>query len=140
MYNLLIVPFLALIIAQMVKMVIDARNKKFSWNDFNSYGGMPSSHAAMVSALVVEAAQTQGIASPIFAISLILAFIVLRDAVGFRYKLGGHAKILNMLITDLPDKEEAKYPHLEERLGHTYKQAIVGMLIGIALAFFIGVL
>ena len=43
-------------------------------------GGMPSSHSAAVTALTVSAGVQYGLASPEFAISAILAIVVMRDA------------------------------------------------------------
>lgn len=136
-YKLILVPFLALIVAQLIKVIIDSAKGKFSWGNLNKYGGMPSSHSAIVSALVIEVGLQAGWLSPAFAIALIFAFVTIRDAVGLRQYLGNHGKVLNMLIKDLPDYKEDKYPYLEERLGHTYLQALVGILIGIAIALII---
>jgi len=134
MYQLILVPFLALVIAQLIKVIIDSFRGKFSWRNLNAYGGMPSSHSALVAALATEIGLYSGFTSPEFAIAAAIGFLFLRDAVGFRAKLGQHGKILNQLIVDLPDFKESKYPHLEERLGHTYLQATVGMLLGILIA------
>ncbi|MDD5341055.1 MAG: divergent PAP2 family protein [Patescibacteria group bacterium] len=136
-YKLLLAPILALIIAQLIKVIIDSAKGEFSWSNFNSYGGMPSSHSAIVAALATEVGLQTGWLSAAFALALIFAFITIRDAVGLRRYLGNHGKVLNMLIKDLPDYEEDKYPHLEERLGHTYMQALAGILIGIIIALII---
>ncbi|HDQ22689.1 MAG TPA: divergent PAP2 family protein [Candidatus Uhrbacteria bacterium] len=136
-YKIVIVPFLALIIAQIIKVILDARKGEFSWGNLNRYGGMPSSHSAMVAALCVEIGMATGFNSAYFAIALAFSFLIVRDAVGLRRNLGKHGKILNMLIKDLPDYKENKYPFLEERLGHTYWQALVGILLGIIIALLI---
>jgi acid phosphatase family membrane protein YuiD len=133
-YKLILIPFLALLIAQLIKVIIDAFKGRFSWRNLNSYGGMPSSHSAMVAALATIMGLEFGWTSPYFAISLAFAFLIVRDAVGLRQQLGQHGKILNMLIKDLPDYKEDKYPYLQERLGHTYWQALAGILLGILIA------
>ncbi len=133
-YKIVLIPFIALLVAQVIKVIIDSIKGKFSWRNLNNYGGMPSSHAAIVSALATETGITFGFASVYFAITLVLAFLIIRDAVGLRQYLSRHGKVLNMLIKDLPDYQEDKYPYLEERLGHTYLQALVGILIGILIA------
>ena len=103
-----------------------------------SYSGMPSSHSAFVTALVAIIGLKLGIFSPIFAVSLVFAFIVVRDAVGLRQYLGEHGRILNELVEDLkeePDKPlNQEYPHLLEKIGHTPTQVIVGALIGFAVS------
>lgn len=136
-YSLLIIPFVALIITQIIKVIIDARNKKFSWQDFDSYGGMPSSHAAFLSAAFVTAWIQYGLNSPIAALIAIISFVVLRDAVGLRMMVGKHSKVLNSLIKELPSVSEDKYPVLETRVGHTYSQIIVGLIIGAVIAIVI---
>lgn len=136
-YKFLLVPFAALILAQIIKMMIDGSQGRFSWKDIDSYGGMPSSHAAFLAAALVEAAKLYNINSAIFAVVAFLSFVVLRDAVGLRQEVGNQAQIINQIITDLPDKAEDKYPKLETRIGHTYPQLIAGLIIGAALALII---
>jgi len=133
-YQLILIPFLALIIAQLLKVIIDAFKGEFSWRNFNNYGGMPSSHSALVAALCTVVFLQEGWDSTAFAISLVFAFLIVRDAVGLRRYLGNHGKNINKLIKDLPDNKEAEYPYLEERLGHTYWQALAGIIIGIVIA------
>jgi len=136
-YKIILIPFIALILAQLIKVVIDSIKGEFSWKNFNSYGGMPSSHSAMVSALAMEIGLQAGFESIYFALALVLAFLIIRDAVGLRQMLGKHGQVLNMLIKDLPDYQEDKYPFLEERLGHTYLQALAGIILGIIIALII---
>lgn len=136
-YTIVLVPFIALIIAQIIKVIIDAQKGEFSWSNFNRYGGMPSSHSAMMAALTTEVGTHAGFNSAVFAIALALSFLIIRDAVGLRRHLGNHGKILNMLIKDLPDYKEDKYPRLEQRLGHTYLQAFMGILLGIFIALIV---
>ena len=97
-------------------------------------GGMPSSHAATVCALVTAAAYNYGPNSFEFTISFLLAIIVLHDARGVRLETGKQAEILNEIVkylrmeeghTTLPEKE------LKELIGHTPVQVGAGMIIGI---------
>lgn len=135
--SFLIIPFIALFVSQFIKLGIFARKGKFSWKDFDSYGGMPSSHAAFMGAAMTESYLQFGLNSPIFALITFVTFIVLRDAVGIRMTIGAHAKMINQLVADLPDELEDKYPHLEPRQGHTYAQVGVGFVLGILLAILI---
>lgn len=136
-YKILLAPFIALLIAQLIKVILDSFKGQFSWRNFNNYGGWPSSHSAMVAALCTQAGLSAGVTSLSFAISLAFAFLMIRDAVGIRQQIGLHGKILNMLIKDLPDYQEDKYPFLQERLGHTYGQALAGIILGIIIAMLI---
>ena len=97
-------------------------------------GGMPSSHAATVCALVTAVAYNYGPNSFEFTISFLLAIIVLHDARGVRLETGKQAEILNEIVkylrmeeghTTLPEKE------LKELVGHTPIQVGAGMIIGI---------
>ena len=102
-------------------------------------GGMPSSHSASVTALAVACGIKDGFNSSSFAISLVLALIVMRDAMGMRRQVGEHARVLNKLFKDL--SESLNDPNLtnkalEELAGHTPLQVMMGILIGMANAFF----
>jgi uncharacterized protein len=130
-YELILVPLAAAIIAQIIKLGINASKDKFTWKDLNSYGGMPSSHAALVISLAAMAGYSEGWNSAAFAISLVLALIVIRDAGGLRMALGRHAIELNQLIHSLKSTESAKYPILRERMGHTPLELFFGSLVGL---------
>ncbi len=134
----LILPLVALLVAQTAKFFIKSNHEKPSVKSIMSYAGMPSGHAALVTSLVTTIGLENGILSPLFAISLVFGVIVIRDAVGIRRYLGEHGRVLNILVKDLkeePDKPLDKtYPHLLEKIGHTPLQATVGALIGFAVS------
>lgn len=90
----------------------------------------------MVTALCSSIALSEGFDSPLFAISFVLAIIVIRDALGIRQYLGQHGHILNLLVKELKQDDilDGTYPHLLERIGHTPAQVIVGSAIGIGIA------
>ncbi len=132
--RLFIVPIAVMLVTQAIKLSIEYYQGNFSWSHVNSYGGMPSSHAAFVSSLSYTLAHYDGISSPAFAVSIILLVIVLRDAMGFRWQLGIHGKILNKLIKELPATKEYQFPVLSERLGHTPLEVTVGLVTGIILS------
>jgi len=132
MYQLFLVPIIVSLIVHGIKMIIDLSKKRFAWSKAFGYGGMPSSHAALVTSLATAVYLTQG-PSVAFAISFILAAIVLRDALGLRGYLSLHARVLNKLIKDLPDEEEFKYPFLPEQVSHTFSQLLIGAVLGIIL-------
>lgn len=133
-YFFIIIPFVALFFTQIVKIILDSAKGKFSWKNLDSYGGMPSSHAAFLAAAITVSCQQLGPDNPITAVLTFITFIVLRDAVGLRRYVGKQAEVINSLIKDLPDNLEDKYPYLETRVGHTYPQILVGAAIGIILA------
>ncbi|OGY92902.1 MAG: hypothetical protein A3B31_00875 [Candidatus Komeilibacteria bacterium RIFCSPLOWO2_01_FULL_53_11] len=129
-----IIPLLVMVVTQGIKMLIEASKGTFEWSHVNGYGGMPSSHVALATSLSYTIAYFEGLASPAFAVSLILLVILLRDATGYRYQLGIHGRILNGLIKELPDRKEYKYPILSERIGHTPAEVTVGVIAGAMLS------
>ena len=52
------------------------KTKKFNFKRILGAGGMPSSHSAVVTSLATLIGKSEGITSPIFALSVIFAFIV----------------------------------------------------------------
>lgn len=75
-----------------------------------------------------------GFATPLFAVTAFVAAVFIRDAVGIRYALGFHGKVLNHLIETLPEKVRTTFPkHLEDRLGHRPIEALVGGAVGLVL-------
>lgn len=101
-----------------------------------AYSGMPSGHSALVVSLATIIGLTEKVTSPLFAISFILATIIIRDALGIRRYLGQHSQILNILINDLKNDKvlDQKYPHLLEHIGHTPAQVLAGAAIGASIS------
>ena len=97
------------------------------------YGGMPSAHSAFAFSMVTLVGYTAGITSPVFAVAVVLAIIILDDALRMRIFLGRHGQALVRLISLLPKEEQKAFPPLEKQLGHKPIEAIVGALIGVVL-------
>lgn len=136
--QLLLVPLLVMFITQAIKVLIDIAKqpkREVWWHYFTSYGGMPSSHSALFISLVTMAYLDFGWQSFEFAVSVILYLTVVRDAVGIRWHLGEHGKILKQIIAEeyKDHQVQIKHDHIVTRLGHTPLQAFIGTLCGIAL-------
>jgi len=104
---------------------------RFSIKNIFAYGGMPSSHSALVSSLATTVGILKGFNSSEFAISLFFALIVISDAVGLRGFMTKQGIAINKLIKDLPDELEYKYEIMNESIAHTISQVIIGTLIGV---------
>ena len=80
-----------------------------------------------------------GIGSFEFAISFILAVIVMHDAMGVRRETGIQAKVLNELIEVFAtmDSDMSAQEKLKEFVGHTPLQVLVGALLGITIAILV---
>jgi uncharacterized protein len=99
---------------------------------FVSTGGMPSAHAAAVSALATSVGLSVGFGHPIFAVAAVFATIVMFDAQGVRRAAGQQAKILNQIVQELLKEHHLSAQKLHELLGHTRLEVLVGMGVGIA--------
>lgn len=97
-------------------------------------GGMPSSHAAVVSALAAQAGIQEGLGSNLFMVCLFMAFIIMRDATGVRRSSGLQARSLNLLGRHLAEKMDIEYHSIKEIHGHTPLEVVVGMFLGIFIA------
>ena len=126
------VPFLLWFGIQTFKVIYDlVTTHKFNFKRILGAGGMPSSHSAVVVSLATLIGKNEGLDSPIFALSLVLAFVVMYDAAGVRRAAGKQAKLLNKLI-ETPGLTTGEVSEkLVEVLGHTPLQVIVGVLIGL---------
>jgi len=134
--QVLLVALLACGIAQLLKFLVElTKNRKFDIRVLVTTGGMPSSHSALAAALATGVGQTVGWASPEFAIATIFAVIVMYDAAGVRQAAGKQARILNQIIDELFAGKEFNEDRLKELLGHTPFQVIVGLVLGVAIAW-----
>lgn len=95
---------------------------------------MPSSHSATVCALASAAAITDGFQSSTFALSVILATVVMYDAMGVRQAAGTHAREINEIKKQLGDDDSVNLP---EKLGHRPTEVMSGALLGILIAVII---
>lgn len=122
--------------AQVLKTIIYVfMNKKLDLSRLVGDGGMPSGHSATVSSLTTTALLCYGPGSFQFAVSLILAVVVCKDAMGVRLETGKQAVMLNELMrvfNVLTSSEQLPEVKLKEFVGHTPIQVMAGILLGIA--------
>ena len=106
-------------------------------------GGMPSAHSASVCSLSIAVARKLGFASTEFAITFVLAAIVMYDAMGVRRAAGEHAKVINQLLDKHIPKKNGQEPlfskRLKEFLGHTPFEVLCGAVLGIVVALIVPV-
>ena len=119
-------------VAQLSKTVISViKLHRFDFVQLWASGGMPSSHSSTVTALATACGYVYGFESGFFAISAILALVVMYDAAGVRRAVGQQARILNRITVNLAKKEPVEASDLRELVGHTPLQVFVGGLMGI---------
>ena len=131
----LLIPIVAWIIAQILKTIIQSlRDRHFNIRYMVSAGGMPSAHTALVSSLATTIGIVFGIGSGLFAISVVLAFVVMYDATGVRQAVDKQSAVLNHLMDNFPKtKHEFEYI-LRQLVGHTRLQVTMGAILGVFLS------
>ena len=81
-------------IAQVLKVATSSvREHRLNWRMLFSAGGMPSSHTAIISSITVGIAISEGIDSPLFALAVGIAGVVMYDAAGVRRAAGHQAAV-----------------------------------------------
>ncbi len=136
--TILLASFWGWLVAQLLKTIIYVIvNKNFNPERLMGDGGMPSSHSATVMALVTSTLMQYGAGTFEFAISGVLALIVMHDAMGVRRQAGKQAVVINNMMDwfkkmdqDIPVEQK-----LKEFVGHTPLQVLFGALLGILVGF-----
>lgn len=134
-------------VAQVLKTVIYAlMNREIRLERMVGDGGMPSGHSATVSAMAASAGFLYGFDSFQFAITCMVAIIVMHDAMGVRMETGRQGKVLNEMIeffrtegfVEAFKKNDKMYEFweasLKEFVGHTPLQVCAGCILGIIIA------
>jgi len=118
----------ALITAQGLKMLLIAlrHQQALSLQDLVVTGGLPSTHCATVTALCLSVLWTVGWWNAIFAVSAVLAVIVIRDALGVRRTAGEEGRTINDIIR----LAHVRTPPVHYSLGHTPPEVAAGIAIG----------
>lgn len=109
------------------------RRRRADFTRLVGTGGMPSAHAASVTALTVAVGLELGWTSPIFGAVAYFALVVMYDATGIRRAAGAQARIVNRMLDELKDYHRLEVERLKELLGHTPLEVLVGAAYGAAL-------
>ncbi|MCL2456882.1 MAG: divergent PAP2 family protein, partial [Defluviitaleaceae bacterium] len=105
----LVTGVISMAIAQVFKFFFDYwRTKSWKRAMLTSTGGMPSSHSALVVALMISIGIYEGFGTPLFALSATLALVVMHDAAGIRRAAGKQAEAINFLFSKL-EKQGIKF-------------------------------
>ena len=135
----LAVALLSLVLAQLLKVGTHYyTDRRLDWRRCIGSGGMPSSHASTVTSVAVSVGLHDGFGSHTFAVAMVLALVVMYDAMNVRLQAGKQAGILNQILVELPDDHPAQTKErqpLKELLGHTPTQVVAGALMGVFTAY-----
>ena len=123
------------LLAQVLKIPIDTiREHRWNWALFFTAGGMPSSHSCLVTSTAMAVGLHVGFDTPLFAVAVALAMVVVYDATGVRRQAGIQAQTINILVEELLKGHPISEQRLREVLGHTPLEVMGGVLLGMLVA------
>ncbi|HOF03157.1 MAG TPA: divergent PAP2 family protein [Atribacterota bacterium] len=132
---MLAIAFFTWVTNQAIKLTLYfVAEKKWDLGRFFGAGGMPSTHSALSVSVAVSIGFMVGWDSPLFALACVLAIVVMADAAGVRRATGEQAKVLNKLMLIFFKENRLKNERMEELIGHTPFEVIVGAIIGLVIA------
>ncbi len=123
--------------AQVLKTLIYwGMNRRLDLSRLFGDGGMPSGHSATVMAMAVRSGSLYGVSSFEFAVTLLLAIIVMHDAMGVRLETGKQAKVIKEIaqLLETLGQDVTNEEKLKEFVGHTPSQVVAGALLGAGIA------
>lgn len=139
-YVYIITPLIAWTIAQGAKHVFVRYNRRRKIIDqpkvssvllpLAPSGGMPSAHSATVVALAAIIGMVNGVDTPVFAVALLFAAVVMYDAMMVRYSSGEQGEAILAILKEV--KSNIKHPKVAK--GHLPSEVAVGTLIGVVTA------
>ena len=116
-----LIPLVVMIVTELTKIVLEGIETGNWKGGLFRPGGMPSSHSAFVTSLLIIVGWRSGTQSMEFAIAFVFACITWYDATSSRRAIGEQAKVLNRL---------QHWQHLSERLGHSLLEVVCGIAFG----------
>ena len=123
--------FLSWVIAQGAKYVIVVvKNRNFDHlRQLYLSGNMPSAHSATVMSMATIVGLINGFDSAIFGVAIMVAAVVMYDAVMVRRSVGEQGLAIQELIKAAKNNERVAIPRSAK--GHTPLEVAVGALIGV---------
>jgi acid phosphatase family membrane protein YuiD len=131
MLNAGVLAILSGLAAQAVKVLLELVLRR-RWRPalFLRNGGMPSSHTATVTTLVVLTGRQAGVDAPVFGLVLVFAVYVVFEATGLRQEIGHQARLLNEILDAVRDHQTVDRERMREFVGHTWGEVAGGALFG----------
>ena len=115
-------------------LIIAVKNRNFSgFRQLYLSGNMPSAHSATVVSMATVIGLINGFDSALFGLALMVAGVVMYDAIMVRRSVGEQGLAIQELIKAAKNNERVAIPRAAK--GHTPLEVLVGALLGM----FIGV-
>jgi len=127
------ISIVACCLAQFIK-IFTGKTKRIELTRVLTSGGMPSSHSSFVTSSATVVGLEKGFNSTDFAITAVLALIIMYDAAGVRRAVGKQAIILNQIVDDIQHNKPIEQNKLKELIGHTPMEVWFGGLLGVLTA------
>jgi uncharacterized protein len=118
---LFLIPLVVLVCSETAKIITEWYMTGAWHRRIFQHGGLPSSHSAFVTSLLIVVGRKTGLESVEFAMAVVFACIVWYDAVAIRGTIGEQAKVINLM---------QELYRLSEKVGHSLIEAIAGILFG----------
>ncbi len=132
MYHLYLSVGIAWLAANVAKPIVTyLKEKRLSKETIFTAGGMPSGHTALVVSLTTSLYLETGF-STIFLVALVLAVLVMYDAIRVRSVIENLSRTINDLM-----KNHEGFTPLEEHVGHTPPEVFVSLVLGIIIPILI---
>ncbi len=127
--------FFGVTLAQIIKPFINfIASKEFKPSLMLANGGMPSSHTSGICSFTAAIGFTNGFASDLFVLSLVISLIVMNDAMNVRLETGRQAEVINQwseIFQELFSDEGFTRQQFKTMVGHTVLQVFWGMIFGV---------
>ncbi|MHB8112167.1 MAG: divergent PAP2 family protein [Bellilinea sp.] len=132
--QVLICALLGWFLGQFLKVPIEyLTRRRWNWALWFSSGGMPSSHSSLMVSTTLAIGLYHGFDTPLFALAFAMSMIVIYDAAGVRRQAGFHAQKINIVFEELFHGRPIPQERLIEVLGHTPRQVLGGILLGLVI-------
>lgn len=128
-------------VAQVIKTIVNAAlTQELDWRRLVGDGGMPSAHTATVIGLALMTGLKEGFDTPLFAVSAVLAAVVMHDATGVRYETQKQATAIEQIVSyfnELAEENISLDVKLKKFVGHSKMQVLAGALVGAAVTLIV---
>ncbi|MBT4446377.1 divergent PAP2 family protein [archaeon] len=130
--------FFSFLLSQTVKIILLLYNKKeYALKAiYQNYGGMPSTHTAVVSAITFSILFSEGV-SNLFILSFFWATFIISDVLSVKWFFGPRNIILHEVVEVLDNRYKKKLKDPPMAVGHSPKEVIVGLVIAFAVSYLI---
>ncbi len=134
--KVILAALIAWFVAQVLKVAFELiLNKKFNFRRIVGSGGMPSSHSSFIMSALTMIARMDGVASSTFALSFVVAAVIMYDATGVRRAAGQQAEVLNWMMDNWHKQDQVAFDKkLKQLLGHTPIEVFAGAILGVLIA------